>query len=456
MPHLLTEAVADSPHRAIVIGGSMAGLLAARVLLDHFTEVILIERDKGTDPLKARPGVPQSQHVHVLLTQGQRLLEQLFPGLATELSAAGAPTIDWTADWLMLGRWKWLPRCPSGLTGRVCSRSLLEWAIRQRLLASQNLTWLSGCQVEGLLHSNETDRVTGVKLHWRDYAEAENHSLSAALVVDASWRNSPLPLWVDQLGYQPPPETTTNAFLGYASRWYQRPKNLEADWHGITISALEGINSRGGVLYPIEQDRWIVTLGGVGRDYPPTDDVGFIAFAQSLRLPILYDLLKEAQPLSPIYSYRRTENRWRHYEHLRRFPQGIVAVGDAVCVFNPVYGQGMTTAALGAITLDRCLKQEHSNRLNGFPLRFHKQLAHILHMPWLMATGEDARWSSTEGAKPGWSDRLVQKYVDRLSLLMQDSPTLLTAFAQVVHMVKPPTSLFEPSILLRVLTNYKS
>jgi 2-polyprenyl-6-methoxyphenol hydroxylase-like FAD-dependent oxidoreductase len=445
----------DSHHRAIVIGGSMAGLLAARVLLDHFTEVVLIERDDVPDPLKARSGVPQSQHVHVLLTQGQRLLEQLFPGLAAELTAAGAPTVEWTADWLMLGRCKWLPRCQSGLSGRTCSRTLLEWVIRRRLLACPNLTLLSGCQVEGLLSTNEATRVTGVKLHWRNRAEeASVDSLSATLVVDASGRNSNLPDWLMQMGYEAPPETIINAFLGYASRWYQRPENLEVDWQGISVSAVEGITSRGGVLYPIEGERWIVTLGGVGRDYPPTDEAGFLDFARSLRVPIVYDLLKDALPLSPIYSYRRTENRWRHYERLHQFPDGIVAIGDAVCVFNPVYGQGMTTAALGAMTLDRCLKQEQSKPLNGFPLRFHRQLAHILHTPWLMATGEDSRWSTTEGAKPRWSERLVQKYIDRISVVMQDNPTLLKTFAEVVHMVKPPTTLFEPATMLQVLASY--
>ena len=454
-----SDTIANSSQRAIVIGGSMAGLLAARVLLDHFTEVVLIERDDILISQNARLGVPQSHHAHVLLTQGQRLLEQLFPGLAAELTAAGAPTVEWTADWLMLGLWKWMPRCQSDLSGRACSRTLLEEMIRQRLLAYPNITLLSECRVEGLLSANEATRVTGVKLRRRDSVKSATDSLSAALVVDASGRNSILPQWLTQLGYLAPPETTMNAFLGYASRWYQRPENLKVDWQGMTISAVEGVNSRGGVLYPIEHGssaphsvRWIVTLGGVGRDYPPTDEAGFLEFARSLRVPLLYDLLKTAQPLSPIYSYRRTENCWRHYERLQRFPDGIVAIGDAVCAFNPVYGQGMTTAALGAVTLDRALDQSRSS--NGFPLRFHKQLAQTLHNPWLMATGEDSRWSTTEGAKPNWSDRIVQKYVDRVSMLMQDSPTLLTAFAEVVHMVKPPTALFMPNILLQVLTSY--
>ena len=205
-------------------------------------------------------------------------------------------------------------------------------------------------------------------------------------------------------------------------------------------------------MHPIEGERWIVTLGGVGRDYPPTDEAGFLEFARSLRVPLLYDLLKDAQPLSPIYSYRRTENCWRHYERLQRLPDGVVAIGDAVCVFNPVYGQGMTTAALGAITLDRCLKQ--SQLPKGFPLRFHKQLAQILKTPWLMATGEDSRWSTTVGAKPGRSDRWVQKYLDRVTVLMQDNPVLLKTFAEVVHMVKPPTVLFAPNIVLQVLASY--
>ncbi|WP_045057177.1 FAD-dependent oxidoreductase [Aliterella atlantica] len=454
MSELANNTIANSPARAIVIGGSIAGLLAARVLLDRFAEVILIEKDDVTELQKARPGVVQSQHVHVLLTQGQRLLEQLFPGLAQELSAAGAPTVEWTADWLMLGRSKWNPRCPSDLSGRTCSRTLLEGLIRQRLSAYPNLTMLTGCQVKGLLSAKAPTRVTGVKLHWHSPNASEVDSLNAALVVDASGRNSALPDYLVEMGCEAPPETKINAFLGYASRWYQRPENLEVDWQGITIAAVEGVSSRGGVLYPIEGDRWIVTLGGIGRDYPPTDEAGFLEFARSLRVPILYDLLKDAQPLSPIYSYRRTENRWRHYEQLKSLPDGIVAVGDAVCTFNPVYGQGMTTAALGAIALDRCLQQAHPTKLNGFPLRFHRQLARILQAPWLMATGEDSRWSTTEGAKPRWSDRFVQKYVDRVFLLMQDSPVISRAFAEVIHMVKPPTALFAPNILLQVLKSY--
>jgi 2-polyprenyl-6-methoxyphenol hydroxylase-like FAD-dependent oxidoreductase len=450
----IAGAMAD---RAVVIGGSIAGLLAARVLLDHFQDVVLIERDRVPEQPQARPGVPQSQHVHILLTQGQRLLEQLFPGMAAELTTAGAPTVAWTADWLMLGASGWHVQCESDLSGRACSRALLEGQIRQQLLALPNLTLLQGCHVEGLLSTDRGDRVTGVKLRWRDATAPETaiETLNAAFVVDASGRNSALPDWLTQMNYAAPQETMINAFLGYASRWYRRPTNFQANWQGITLPALQGVNSRGGVLYPIEGDRWIVTLAGVGRDYPPTDEAGFLEFARSLRDPILYDLLKDAEPLSPIYSYRRTENRWRHYERLQRFPDGIVAIGDAVCAFNPVYGQGMTTAALGAVTLGRCLREFRARpHLSGLSQDFHRQLAKVIATPWLMATGEDCRWPTTEGATPNWSDRIVQRYVDRVLMLAQERPDMMRVFAEVMHMVKEPTVLFQPWILLQVLASY--
>jgi 2-polyprenyl-6-methoxyphenol hydroxylase-like FAD-dependent oxidoreductase len=448
--------------RAIVIGGSMAGLLAARVLLNHFEQVILVERDRFPTQPEPRVGVPQSSHVHVLLTQGQRLLEQLFPGLAAELTAAGAPTVDWLADWLMLGAWGWHLRCPSPLHGRTCTRMLLEYQIRQRLLAYPQFTILAGCQVDGLLSSTDRTRITGVKLHWREplpepFALNPDNpdALMADFVVDASGRNSALPDWLVALGYAAPEETVINSFLGYASRWYQRPATLQADWQGITIAAQPGVTGRGGVLYPIEGDRWIVTLGGVGRDYPPTDEAGFLEFARSLRHPILYEVLKDAQPLSPIYSYRRTENRLRHYEQLTRMPAGVVAIGDAVCAFNPVYGQGMTTAALGVMTLDRCLKEQRSQgKTAKFCRQFQQRLAHIVEAPWMMATGEDRRWSTTQGVTGSQTAAWVQAYVDRVIRLSVSDPQIMQTFAEVVHMIKTPAALFQPNVLIPVLASH--
>jgi 2-polyprenyl-6-methoxyphenol hydroxylase-like FAD-dependent oxidoreductase len=459
MDNSLTQNQAGHSH-AVVIGGSIAGLLAAKVLLNHFDRVTLIERDHLPDQPSFRPGVPQSQHVHVLLTQGQRLLEQLFPGLLGELNLAGAPTVNWTTDWCLLGLWGWFPRCQAGLIGVACSRVLLEWLIYRRLTAYKNLTIFQACQVKGLLSSPDQSRIIGVKVSQRhaqpQSGQLPDDSLVADLVVDASGRNSALPAWLTALGYAAPKETIINAFLGYASRWYQRPEGLQVDWQGITIAAQPTQHSRGGTLFPIEGDRWIVTLGGMGQEQPSTDEQGFLEFAGSLRNRLIYDAIKEAQPLSPVYSYRRTENRWRHYEHLSRLPDGIVAVGDSVCAFNPVYGQGMTVAALGALALDQCLKtvDAHKLRSPGLTPQFQKQLAQIVANPWAMATAEDCRWATTEGPRPNCFASLLQAYSDQVVMLSTQEPAIFRTFAKVVHMVEPPTALFQPQIFVQALAHY--
>lgn len=271
--------------------------------------------------------------------------------------------------------------------------------------------------------------------------------------MDASGRNSSLPKWLEDLGYQSPEKTVINSFLGYASCWYQRPEKFNADWQGLTVMSKPPGNGRGGVLYPVEGNRWVVTLGGIGRDYPPNDAVGFLDFARSLRSPVIYDVIKDAQPISPVYSYRRTENRLCHYEKLSKLPEGLVAVGDAVCAFNPVYGQGMTVAALGAISLDACLHQQfrrNKGSLKGLTRRFQKRLAQVNANPWLMATREDFRWSITDGGQPDAMTRLMHGYIDQVLQLSIDHPAVYQTFGEVVHMVKPPGALFQPSILAQV------
>ncbi len=445
------QAIKNGKH-ALVIGGSIAGLLAARVLINHFERVTIVERDRLPDQPTPRQGVPQSSHVHVLLTQGQRILSQLFPGLADELTAAGAPTVDWIADWLTLGVWGWAPRFPSGLVGHACSRYLLEWMLYRRLAAYDNLQFLAATQVTELLTDSNKSTVTGVRL--RNLEVTQSEELAADLVVDATGRNSSMPKWLVALGYQPPRETVINSFLGYASRWYQRPEGFQADWQGLTVMFKPPDHPGGGVLYPVEGNRWIITLAGIGRDYPPNDEAGFLSFARDLRSPVIYEAIKDAQPLSPVYSYRGTENRLYHYEQLSKLPSGVVVLGDAACAFNPVYGQGMTVAALGALTLDECLHQQlggEKGSLKGLTQRFQKRLALVNANSWLMATGEDLRWPNTEGGQSDRMSRLMQRYIDRVLILSLDHREIYQTFGEVVHMLKDPTALFQAGILSQVL-----
>lgn len=457
---------AETPGRhAVVIGGSMAGLLAARVLADHFDRVTVIERDALPDEPALRKGVPQARHVHVLLAQGHRALERLFPGLAAELLAAGAIHVDMIADFPLLSLGGWTRRLPSDLTITACTRHLLEWSVRRRLAARPALRFLSESQVTGLLADPGRRRVTGVSLRHRNASHDDaptgtpDAELRADLVVDAGGRTSRAPQWLEALGYTAPTETVVNSFLGYATRWYRRPTDSSRDWQGLVIASKAPFTRRGGVIFPVEDGQWLVTLTGVGRDYPPTDEAAFLDFARSLRSPALYEAIKDAQPLTPVYGYQRTENRWRHYERLSRRPEGFVLLGDAVCAFNPVYGQGMTAAALGALALDDCLRTQgrrQGHDLTGLAARFQQRLAKVNATPWLMATGEDFRWATTEGGKPSAITRLMHRYIDEVLYLSAQSGQVYQAFGQVTHLVAPPATLFQPHVLTRVLRHAAS
>jgi 2-polyprenyl-6-methoxyphenol hydroxylase-like FAD-dependent oxidoreductase len=307
--------------------------------------------------------------------------------------------------------------------------------------------------VVNLLADESRTRITGVRLHHRD--DGWMQDLSADLIVDASGRESKTPPWLEELGYVRPIETCVNSFLGYASRLYRRPQNFaeHADWKGILIRATPPTSSRGAVLLPIEGDRWMVTLGAGGKDYPPTDEAGWLEFARSLPTPLVYDALAHGEPLSPIHGYRRTENRWRRYEQLERMPENFVVLGDAVCSFNPVYGQGMTIAAMGARALDDCLRKQ-AGELNGLTRRFQRELARLNETPWLMATSADFLYPQTEGERPGSNTSFAHAYLFQVGLLAMEDPFTQLTFSEVAHLLKPPSALFHPRIAARVAARW--
>jgi len=239
--------------------------------------------------------------------------------------------------------------------------------------------------------------------------------------------------------------------LGYATRWYKRPDALPKNTKIINIVPLPPHIARGGLIMEIEHGECIVTLSGANKDYPPTDEAAFLEFARSFISPAIYEIICDAEPTSSIFGYQRTENRWRHYERFTRWPDGFMVSGDAACAFNPVYGQGMTTGALEAMALDTVLSEYIGQNSAGMTKTFQSRLAKVIETPWLMATGEDLRYPATEGGKTEWQDRLVQKYIDTFINAMPEHPEITDNFVQVMNLLKPPTSLFQPTILLKVI-----
>ena len=437
--------------RAVVIGASMAGLLTARVLSDHFAEVEIVERDRLPEGPEFRNGVPQSRHAHVLLRAGLDVLDRLFPGFATELKGAGAVAVEPPREMPWLNSAGWSGRFEIGLGFLSSSRELTESLVRTRLRAIPNIKFRTRIEAVGLTVA--PGRVTGLRVRARDGSrpdEGESFELAAGLVVDASGRMSKVPEWLDQLGYERPREVVINSHLGYASRTFQ-PPSRPFDWKGLLIAATPD-EPRGAGLLPLEGNRWIVTLAGYGRAFhPPIDEAGYMEFVRGLRTPVLHQALKDAEPLTQIYGYARTENVLRHYELLTRRPDRLVVVGDASCCFNPVYGQGMSVAGLGAEALSQSLRKSQAGRLDGIAISAQKAIAAACNDPWLMATGEDLRFATTDGGRARPMDRAVQKYIERVILSSNQDVVVSRAFTRVLHLLDPPTALFRPAVLARVL-----
>ena len=431
-----------SQQRAIVLGGSVAGLLSARILAQHFDQVTLVERDPFPLQPEVRPGVPQAHHQHILLMRGRQVLEQLFPGFDAELEALGAPRVDYLRDCLLVSAAGPLPRGPSRLELRLCRRPLLDWVLRQRLRAFANIRWLPG-RALGFLAGR--GRITGLAVE----SAGQRQECGAELLVDASGRGSRTPSWLRELGWPAPAAQVVNPFLGYASRLYQKPLGWEQDWKAMEVASRPPHNPRAAGLWEVEGNRWLLTLIGTARDYPPVDEAGFLDFARGLPDPCVHEAIRLATPLSPIHGHRGAASRWQHYERLRQLPEGLVVLGDAFCAFNPTHGQGMTVAALGALALDQQLRGRSGPR-PGLGRRVHGELAQLVRPVWMLATSDDWRWPSTEGGRIPWSMRVFHRIQDLLLPLAPGNPELVESFLSVANLIEPASALLRPGLLARL------
>jgi 2-polyprenyl-6-methoxyphenol hydroxylase-like FAD-dependent oxidoreductase len=426
---------------AVVIGASMAGLLAARALADFYDRVTVLERDVFPVADIPRKGVPQGRHAHGLLARGRSVIESFFPGWTDEVVAAGGVRGDIAGDVDWIGHGVTIKSAPSDLIGLLASRPMLEGHVRRRLLALPNVLMIEGCAVQGLIASGDNAAIRGVHVKIGDTEQA----IDADLVVDASGRGSSSPAWLEALGYMRPAEEKIEIGIGYTTRVYRRRPGDLGGRLAVVIAGSDPNWRNGVVLYQAE-DRWIVSIGGYFGDHAPDDEQMFAAYAGSLPTPEIHDIVAHAEPLSDFVRYRYPANLRRRYEQLTRFPRGYLVTGDAMCSFNPVYGQGMTVAAQEAVLLQQCLDGGDAN----LALRFFAAAKAAIDVPWDIAVGNDLRHPQVKGPRPA-KVRFINWYIGKLHLAAQSDGTLATAFLRVANLEAPPTSLLSPAIIARVI-----
>ena len=429
------------PEKAIVIGGSIAGLLSARVLSDHFKEVILVEKDPYPDNGKVRNGTPQANHIHLLLVKGNEILQHLFPGLEKDLLLKGANKIDFLNDGRYLLPSGWAQKFSSGIITLTCTRILLESTIQEQVKKIPNIKFQYDTYISSVVLEN-TNKVS--------LQTSDNKKIQGDLIVDCTGRNSKTPSWLENVGYPKPQETRVNSFVGYATRRFI-PSKKKRNWKMLVILNKPTTNPRAGIIYPIEGGKWLVGLSSIGKNHPPVDENGFLEFTRQLESRELFDSLKDAVPDSEIHGYKIQGSRKYLYEEMSKWPENFIVLGDAVSVFNPFYGQGITSAALGVMTLDKMLK--NSKLEKGFTKKFQKRLSETVSLPWILGTSEDMRWPTTIGKRPGMLARLVQNHAQKVLLLGPKSTLATKSFLQMMHMIKPPTVIFHPVILLQLITH---
>ncbi|MFF1513643.1 FAD-dependent oxidoreductase [Streptomyces sp. NPDC058305] len=441
-----------SGHRptAVVVGGGMTGMLAASVLA-RFGDVTVVEADTLPEQPSPRRGLPQARHAHVLWSGGVGAIEQLLPGITERLLDRGARRVP-----IMSGM---VSKAPSGQWFRrfehahhvniVCSRDLLDATIRAEVVARPGITVLERTETVGL--EGTVDRVTGVRT--RD--AAGDGTLDADLVVDASGRGSRAPAWLTGLGFPAVSERVVDAGVGYASRIYRPPASASDDFPIVNVQAEPTRPpGKGGIILPIENGQWLVTLAGTRGGRPSRDNDAFASFAESLAHPVIGELLTRAEPVTDVVTTRSTANKRRYFEKLDRWPAGFAVLGDAVAGYNPVYGHGLTAAAQSVVAMREVLARHDLGSAKAARL-VQRAAARPVGQAWDLAVGQDAFYPGATAEAPSRIERLMAAFIDRAVDAGARNPHALRALLDVMSMERAPVRLLAPDMLWRVFLGRK-
>jgi len=434
--------------KAVVIGAGMAGLTAAGALAHHFDHVVVLERDTLPSEPSYRSGTPQARHVHGLLLSGQRALSELFPGFEQDLVRAGAVPLRAGLD-IRVERpgYDPFPQRDLGWSGYAASRPTIERAVRRRVESHANTTLRQRCRVTELLASPDGKVVTAVRC---DNDSGSSETITADLVVDASGRGAVTLALLQSIGRPLPEETTIGIDLGYATCIFAIPDDASTDWKGVMTFGQAPRDSRGGLMLPLEGNRWMATIGGRHGDVPPGDAEGFLNYARALRTPTIYNAVRHAKHLDKIARYGFPESVRLHFERLDVFPRGLLPIGDAICRFNPVYGQGMSVAALEACLLKKLLERlrEARDPMAGLAPTFFAEMQALIETPWSVAA-LDFVFPDTRGQRPADFETTL-KFGIALTRLAAEDPAIHRLTLEVQHLLKPRSVYRDPTLMQRV------
>jgi 2-polyprenyl-6-methoxyphenol hydroxylase-like FAD-dependent oxidoreductase len=439
------------PKHVVVIGGGIGGLCAARVLSDHFERVTLVERDDLPEGAAHRKGVPQSRHPHGLLDRGRRELGALFPGLDASLHERGGLDMDGGLELATLNPDGWVTRRRTGHQMLFASRLLIESVIRDRVKKNPRIKILERTEASALLfNDDDKTRVTGIEAR-----NLDDHSMSrleAELVVDCSGRSSRASQWLANLGYPEVELEVVDAQAGYSTCWYQAPPADQLPkhwwWKGVFLAPstkpAREEDYYVALILPIEGDRFLLTLASWGGRKLPTDHESFAALCAKLRSPIVSEALAISKPISAIFHRNGMQNIWKHYEKWSG-PAGFVAMADAVCAFNPVYAQGMTSAAVCSQILGKLVSEMDPTDAN-FPTTFFNRQAEFVRQPWGLSVARDRQAiGQSDGSGVGgeaWERALREG---------AGVPVIAEALFNVINLNRPPESLMTDSEFLAAI-----